>query len=110
MNKLFMLVVIALSVGAAPAMAQHSGHGAAKPNAAAAGEMTDGEVRRVDKARGAVVLRHGEIKSLNMGAMTMSFKLQDPAMAEQLAAGDKVKFSAVQKGDDLIVTSIRKAE
>jgi Cu/Ag efflux protein CusF len=44
-----------------------------------------------------------------MGAMTMSFKLKDPAMAEQLKEGDKVKFTAEQKGDDLIITSIRKA-
>jgi Cu/Ag efflux protein CusF len=44
-----------------------------------------------------------------MGAMTMSFKLKDPAMADQLKEGDKVKFTVEQKGEDLIVTSIRKA-
>ena len=102
--------VTLLAVAAVPALAQHAGHGApAKPAATAAAEPADGEVRRIDKARGTVLLKHGEIKSVNMGAMTMSFKLKDPQMAEQLKEGDKVKFAVEQKGDDLIITSIRKA-
>lgn len=106
-----LLLAFALAVGAvAPAYAQHAGHhGAAKPTAAAAGEAADGEVRRVDKARGTVLLRHGEIRSVNMGAMTMSFKLKEPSMADQLQVGDKIKFTVEQKGEELIVTSIRKA-
>jgi Cu/Ag efflux protein CusF len=103
------VLVTMLALAAAPALAQHAGHGTAKPAATAAGELADGEVRRIDKARGTVLLKHGEIKSVNMGAMTMSFKLKDPAMADQLKEGDKVKFAVEQKGDDLIVTSIRKA-
>jgi len=103
------LFAVALVLGTAPALAQHAGHGTAKPAATAAVEPTDGEVRRIDKARGNVLLKHGEIKNLNMGGMTMTFKLKDPSMADQLKEGDKVKFTAEQKGDDLIVTSIRKA-
>jgi Cu/Ag efflux protein CusF len=110
MNKLFLAAALALAFGAtAPAVAQHAGHGAGKPSAAAAGELADGEIRRIDRARGTVLLKHGEIKSIQMGAMTMSFKLKDPAMAESLKEGDKVKFTVEQKGDDLIITSIRKA-
>lgn len=105
------LLATALAFGAvAPAFAQHAGHGMApKPAATAAGELADGEVRRIDKARGTVLLKHGELKSLGMGAMTMSFKFKDPAMAGELKEGDKVKFTAEQKGEELIVTSIRKA-
>jgi len=109
MKKLLFVTALSLAAGL-PAFAQHTtGHGTAKPSASAAGEMADGEVRRIDKSRGTVLLKHGEIKSVNMGAMTMSFKLKDPAMADQLKEGDKVKFAVEQKGDDLIVTSIRKA-
>ena len=109
--KLFaFFAAITLSVAAAPTLAQNSAQDGARQSATSASDMTDGEVRRVDKARGAVLLKHGEIKNLNMGAMTMVFKLQDPTMVDQLQAGDKVKFSAVQKGEDLIVTSIRKAQ
>ncbi len=107
MKKL--LLATALSLVAAPALAQHAGHGMAKPaTAAAAGEPADGEVRRIDKARGTVLLKHGEIKNF-MGPMTMSFKLKDPKMADQLKEGDKVKFAVEQKGDDLIITSISRA-
>jgi len=56
-----------------------------------------------------VLLKHGEIKNIGMGAMTMSFKLKDPKMADQLKEGDKVKFAVEQKGEDLIITSIAKA-
>jgi len=105
-----LLFAAALAVGAiAPAYAQHAGHGSGKPTAAAAGELADGEVRRIDKARGTVLLRHGEIRSVNMGPMTMSFKLKDASMADQLQVGDRIKFTAEQKGEELIVTSIRKA-
>jgi Cu/Ag efflux protein CusF len=108
MKKTFWFAALVALGAGAPSLAQHSSHGAAQPAAATAAEMTDGEVRRIDKARGTVLLKHGEIRNLNMGAMTMAFKLKDPAMADQLKVGDKVKFTAEQKGEDLIVTSIRK--
>lgn len=104
------VIAAALSLAALPALAQHAGHGApTKAAAAAAAEPADGEVRRIDKARGAVLLKHGEIKSINMGAMTMSFRLKDPAMADQLKEGDKVKFTVEQQGSELVITSIKKA-
>lgn len=111
MKHLLITTALALTTlaAASPALAQHAGHGTAKPAAGAAAELADGEVRRIDKANGQVLLRHGEIKSLGMGAMTMSFKLRDAAMADQIKVGDKVKFTAEAKGSDLIVTSIRKA-
>jgi len=107
MKKLMFITVLA--VAALPAFAQHAGHGAmTKSTATAATEPADGEVRRIDRERGTVLLKHGEIKNL-MGPMTMSFKLKDPAMANPLKEGDKVRFTVEQKGDDLIITSIRKA-
>ena len=111
MKTLLIAATLAFAA-AAPALAQHAGHGTAKPNAAAAtdaAELADGEVRRIDKARGTVMLKHGDIRSIRMGPMTMNFRLKDPAMADTLKVGDKIKFSAEMKGDDLIVTSIRKA-
>jgi Cu(I)/Ag(I) efflux system periplasmic protein CusF len=102
--------LISLAGVAAPVLAQHK-HGPAVPVAqGAAPEMADGEVRRVDPAKGTILLKHGEIKSINMGAMTMGFRLKDPSMAADLRAGDKVKFAVEQKGDDLLVTQIRKVQ
>lgn len=74
--------------------------------AALAQPWTNGEVRKVDKAAGKVTLMHGEIKNLNMPAMTMVFTAKDPALLAKLKAGDKVRFTAAQEADKLIVTSI----
>lgn len=99
-----------LAGGAAPALAQHK-HGPSAPAAqGAAAELADGEVRRVDAAKGTILLKHGEIRSINMGAMTMAFKLKDPAMAAGLQPGDKVKFAVEQQGETLIVTKIEKVK
>jgi Cu/Ag efflux protein CusF len=108
MKMLHVLLAVALVAPLLPAFGQHAGHQTAAP-AAGKAEMSDGEVRRVDKARGTILLKHGEIRNLGMGAMTMGFKLKDAKLADGLAVGDKVKFAAEQKGDDLIVTQIVKA-
>lgn len=106
MKTLHALLAAALLAPTLPSFAQHAGHHPAA--AAAQSELADGEVRRIDKAKGTVLLKHGEVKSIGMGAMTMMFKLKDPKLAEGLNVGDKVKFAAEQKGDELIVTQIVK--
>ncbi len=102
-----LLLAAVLAGTSAAALAQHSGHHSAAP--AAATQMSDGEIRRIDLERGTILLKHGDIPNLGMGAMTMGFKLKDPAAAKDLKVGDKVKFTAEQQGDTLIVTQIRKA-
>lgn len=107
--KIPQLLVAAVLAGAsAAAAAQHGGHPPAAP-AAAATPMSDGEIRRIDLEKGTILLKHGDIPNLGMGAMTMGFKLKDPAAARDLKVGDKVKFAAEQQGETLIVTQIRKA-
>jgi Cu(I)/Ag(I) efflux system membrane protein CusA/SilA len=106
--KITQLLLAAILTGATAAtLAQHSGHPPAA-GAPAATELADGEVRRIDLARGTILLKHGDIPNLGMGPMTMGFKLKDPAAAKDLKVGDKVKFAAEQQGETLIVTQIRK--
>jgi Cu(I)/Ag(I) efflux system periplasmic protein CusF len=70
--------------------------------------MTDGEVRKVDKSRGKITLKHGEIKNLDMPPMTMVFGVRDKALLDKVKAGDKVKFSADKDASgDLIVTAVQ---
>jgi Cu(I)/Ag(I) efflux system protein CusF len=77
---------------------------------AATGEMADGEVRKVDKENKKLTLKHGEIKSLDMPPMTMVFQVKDPAMLDNLQAGDKVKFKAENIGGAMTVTAIGPAK
>ncbi len=56
--------------------------------------LTEGEVRRVDKERGEVVLKHGDLPNLGMPPMTMAFDVSVPSTLDKLKAGDKVRFSA----------------
>ena len=75
--------------------AAHADHGSAHAgHEGDAVEMTDGEVKKIDKEAGKITLRHGELKNLGMGAMTMVFRVKDPAMLTQVKTGDKVKFVA----------------
>lgn len=62
--------------------------------AAANQHMSDGEIRKVDPAAKKITIKHGELKNLDMPAMTMVFQVKDPAMLDKVKAGDKVKFRA----------------
>ena len=81
-----------------------------KPAATAgAGDLTDGEVRKIDLEAGKVTLKHADIKSLDMPAMTMVFVVKDKAMLEKLKAGDKIRFKAVNEGGKYTLTEIHPA-
>lgn len=102
------LVLFALGASATPPARAQASQGAAAP-AEATKELADGEVRRIDKAQGKVNLRHGEIKSLDMPPMSMWFVLKDPAWADGLKVGDKVRFVAEKVGTQYTITQIEPA-
>jgi len=72
-------------------------------------EMTEGEVRRVDKAGGKITLKHGEIKSLDMPPMTMVFGVADKAMLDKVKQGDKVRFRATSQDGRFTVAEMQSA-
>ncbi|MBZ2207295.1 copper-binding protein [Massilia soli] len=88
------------------APAAHSGHGSAHAGHGDAVEMTVGEVKKVDKEAGKITLRHGELKNLGMGAMTMVFRVQSPAMLAQIKTGDQVKFVAERVNGAITVVQL----
>lgn len=83
--------------------------GAQAPSAQNA-EMADGEIRRVDKDAQKITIKHGPLEKLEMPAMTMVFQVSDPAMLDQVKAGDKVKFQAEKIGGGFRVTKIEPAQ
>ena len=48
----------------------------------------------VDKEQGKVTIKHGPLRNLEMPAMTMVFRVKDPAMLDRLKEGDKIRFVA----------------
>jgi Cu(I)/Ag(I) efflux system periplasmic protein CusF len=75
----------------------------------ATADMTEGEVRKVDRETKKLTLRHGEIKSLDMPPMTMVFQVKDAAMLDKLKPGDKVRFAAEKTASGFVVTELKPA-
>jgi Cu(I)/Ag(I) efflux system periplasmic protein CusF len=80
------------------------------PGAVSAADMTDAEIRKIDLEAGKITLKHAEIKSLDMPAMTMVFVVKDKALIDKLKTGDKVKFKAVNQAGKYTVTEIQPAK
>ncbi|MCP6341430.1 copper-binding protein, partial [Klebsiella pneumoniae] len=66
--------------------------------------------KKIDKEAGKITLRHGELKNLNMSAMTMVFRVKDPAMLDQVKAGDKVKFAADRVNGAVTIVQLQAAQ
>ena len=108
-------VATTLHVSAASAQAPAAGAATAVPEqpaaaAPATGPLADGEVLKVDKGAGKLTLRHGPIPSLDMPKMTMVFRVKDPAMLDQVKAGDRVRFVADKIGGQYTVVGIEPAK
>ena len=67
-----------------------------------------GMVEKIDVPEGKITIEHGPIPNLDMEAMTMVFRAQDPALLKGLKAGDKVQFTADRVNGQISVTSIKK--
>ena len=93
-----------LLLGAALALAL-----AAAGQRAFAQEWVDAEVRKVEKEAGRLSLKHGEIKSMDMPAMTMTFRVRDKAMLDTLAVGDRVRVQVVREGGQFVIVALRRA-
>ena len=93
MKKLAIILIAALL--AAPVIAQ---------------QLSDGEIRKVDKDAKKITIKHGPLANLDMPAMTMVFQVKDAAMLDQVKAGDKVRFQAEKVGGTFTVTRIERAK
>jgi Cu(I)/Ag(I) efflux system protein CusF len=70
--------------------------------------MVKAQVMKVDKPAGKVTLKHGPIKSLDMDAMTMVFRVADPAMLDRLTVGQQIEFEAERVNGAITITRIGK--
>jgi Cu/Ag efflux protein CusF len=110
--KLLLIVAVLAAAFTAPAMAQPKpeDHAAHHPVAAAsAADMTEGEIRKVDRDAKKLTIKHGEIKNLDMPPMTMVFQVRDDAMLDKVKVGDKVRFVVEKAASGFVVTEIQPA-
>lgn len=115
MNRIALILASTVfSLTALPLGAQTTDHSAHHPEPAkvaqAAAPMTDGEVRKVDMETKKITIRHGAIENLGMPPMTMVFQVKDPALLDQVKAGDKIRFNAEKSGGAFTVTRIESAQ
>lgn len=111
------LTLIALAVGTSlsfgmPAWAEapHMGHGMATSPAAMNAMLSEGLVKKVDKAQGKITLKHGPLHNMDMPGMTMVFRVQDVSWLDPIQPGDKVRFVADRVNGALTVTKLEMAK
>ena len=117
-------LLLASTLGAALAQApadNHDSHHASEPavtappaqampaEAAAADDLSTGEITRWDPRTLKLSLRHGEIKNLGMPPMSMVFRVPDAAVVGSLQPGDKVRFKAERMNGAYTVTRVEAA-
>ena len=93
-----------------PAIAQdHSSH-VAPAGKVTAQPLSEGTIRRLDRAAGSVTIAHGPIENLGMSAMTMTFGFKKGLLPASLREGDKVRFRAEEKDGQYHVVRIEAAK
>lgn len=108
--------IIAVTIGLAMSSGAYANNHQQNADAKSAGAiasavgLTAGEVRKVDKDAGKVTIKHGPLENLGMPAMTMVFQVKDPAMLDQVKAGDKINFIAEKVGGQFTVTRVEAAK
>lgn len=72
-----------------------------------AAEFTKGKVKKLDEKAGKVTIIHEELKSLDMPAMTMVFRIGEGVDAAKLKAGTDIEFSADRVNGKITVTEVK---
>jgi Cu(I)/Ag(I) efflux system protein CusF len=110
MNTIRFLIAVCVSFAFSfGVQAQNATPPAASAASAVSSPMSEGEVRKVDKEAGKLTLRHGPLLNLDMGAMTMVFRVADSKMFDQVKPGDQVRFVADRVNGQFTVVQIEAA-
>lgn len=70
-------------------------------------EFTKGVVNKVDAKAKKVTIKHEDLKNLDMPAMTMVFRVEDPALLQKLKEGAAIEFVAERVNGKLAVTQVK---
>jgi Cu/Ag efflux protein CusF len=92
-----------------PAPGEERSMSGTPPTARANAPVSKGEVRKVDTAVDKLTLRHDGLANLDMPAMTMVFRVRNPAWLTGLKVGDRVHFVAERVDGKVTVTALQPA-
>jgi len=103
-----------LAICAAPAQAtdemnMSSGTAASVPASASQQALSDGVVNAVDPGAATLTIEHGMLANIGMPAMTMTYKVADPAMLLHVKTGDHIKFRVENVQGTLTVVALKHA-
>jgi Cu/Ag efflux protein CusF len=101
-SRLAFLICATISLVSASAIA-----GAEEPGSL---PKINGEIKKVDESADKITIKHEAITNLDMSAMTMVFKANDPALLKDMKPGDKIKFSAEKVNGQITVMTIDQAK
>lgn len=108
--KLFAMTLLASwLVSAPPIMAEEHDHvrGMHQGHALSSG-LIDGMVKKLDRKRSKITLKHGEIKQIQMPPMVMNYQVTDVLKLDGIQPGDKVRFSMDKVGEQYVITHIER--
>lgn len=70
-------------------------------------EFTKGVVNKIDTKTNKVTIKHEDLKNLDMPAMTMVFRVEDPAILAKMKEGASIEFVAERVNGKLTVTQMK---
>ena len=68
----------------------------------------EGEVLRVDRKAGEIIIRHGPLPELDMPPMSMAFNVADAAFFDKVRKRDRVRFKAGLVDGRFAITAIER--
>jgi Cu/Ag efflux protein CusF len=104
MKSILTSLALGLALGF-PALAEsnHPAHAGAAEHTT---PLSEGVVKKVDKAQGKLTLKHGPLENLDMPGMTMVFRVQDAGWLDQVKPGDTIRFRADRMNGTFTVTML----
>lgn len=99
-------LAVALAIASATITLAHGQQATDSTKAETSTSMSEGQVKKIDKDAGKITIKHSELKNLEMPPMTMVFRVKDPAMLDQVNAGNTIRFVAEKMGGQLTLTRI----
>jgi Cu(I)/Ag(I) efflux system protein CusF len=96
------LAVATLVLSASPTVFSQE----SKPVNGAASAASKGQIQKIDLDAGKLTIKHGELRNINMPAMTMVFDVADKAALSKLKVGDKITFVASNANGQLTASNV----